>query len=114
MADCPARLTMELIANKWSVVTLLAVRYGPMRHGELLERIGGISKKMLTQTVRQLENDGLIKRQVFAEVPPRVEYSLTELGESLIPSLVSLATWAQENGLAVVEAQERAVAQPAA
>jgi DNA-binding HxlR family transcriptional regulator len=108
LADCPARLTMELIANKWAVVSLLALRPGPVRHGDLLERIGGISKKMLTQTLRNLERDGLVVREVFAEVPPRVEYRLTKLGESLIPALVDLARWAETNGLAILEAQERA------
>jgi DNA-binding HxlR family transcriptional regulator len=79
-----------------------------VRHGDLLERIGGISKKMLTQTLRNLERDGLVVREVFAEVPPRVEYRLTKLGESLIPALVDLARWAETNGLAILEAQERA------
>ena len=79
LADCPGRLAVELIADKWTVVVLYALSEGPVRHGELIEMIGDISRKMLTQTLRRLESRGLVRRQAYAEVPPRVEYELTPL-----------------------------------
>src|SRR5204863_5458711 len=84
LADCPARLAVEIIADKWSVVVLYGLSRGPRRPNELVDLIGGISKKMLTQTLRRLESHGLVSRRPYAEVPPRVEYELTELGQTLI------------------------------
>jgi len=104
LADCPARLTVELIADKWTVVVLAGVSKGPVRHGELIELIGGISRKMLTQTLRRLEAHGLIRRHAYAEVPPRVEYELTQLGATLIEPIHTLAEWARVNGEAVLDA----------
>ncbi|KUN29537.1 HxlR family transcriptional regulator [Streptomyces antibioticus] len=104
LADCPARLTVELIADKWTVVVLAGVSKGPVRHGELIELIGGISRKMLTQTLRRLEAHGLIRRHAYAEVPPRVEYELTQLGATLIEPIHTLAEWARANGEAVLDA----------
>ncbi|MTD12595.1 transcriptional regulator [Nakamurella sp. YIM 132087] len=101
LADCPARLTMEIISSKWSVVTLFALTDGPVRHGELVDLIGGISRKVLTQTLRRLEDHGLVRREVFAEAPPRVEYSLTALGQTLKDPIVALTSWARTNGEAV-------------
>lgn len=108
MADCPARTAMEIIANKWSVVTLYALRDGPMRYGDLVELSGGISRKVLTQTLRKLEGNGLVFRTAYAEAPPRVEYALTELGMSLQEAVAALTTWANEYGEALVEFQEQA------
>jgi DNA-binding HxlR family transcriptional regulator len=110
LADCPARLAIETIADKWSVVILYALSRGPRRHGELVELIGGISKKMLTQTLRRLERHGLVTRATFAEVPPRVEYDLTPLGRTLIDPIEMLARWAESNGAALLEAQDAGVA----
>jgi DNA-binding HxlR family transcriptional regulator len=107
LADCPARLAVEVIADKWSVVVLYALSRGPRRHGELVALIGGISKKMLTQTLRRLQEYGLVDRQAYAEVPPRVEYALTELGGTLIGPIATLTAWAEQNGHAVVAAQSR-------
>ncbi|WP_447589456.1 winged helix-turn-helix transcriptional regulator [Microbacterium lacticum] len=104
LADCPARLAVEIIADKWSVVVLYALSRGPRRHGELVELIGGISKKMLTQTLRRLTDHGLVNRHPYAEVPPRVEYALTDLGETLIEPIANLTRWAEDNGAAVLEA----------
>ena len=103
LADCPARLAIEVIADKWSVVTLFALSEGPRRHGELVILIGGISRKVLTQTLRRLQANGLVDRQAFAEAPPRVEYSLTELGRTLQEPIVMLTQWARSNGEAIVE-----------
>ncbi|MEO3806094.1 helix-turn-helix domain-containing protein [Nonomuraea sp. B1E8] len=105
LADCPARLAVEVIADKWSVVVLYALSRGPRRHGELVELIGGISKKMLTQTLRRLQNYGLVGRRAYAEVPPRVEYELTDLGETLIDPIAILTRWAEHHGDAILAAQ---------
>lgn len=104
LADCPGRLAVELIADKWTVVVLYGLSQGPVRHGELIEMIGGISRKMLTQTLRRLESHGLVCRHAYAEVPPRVEYELTPLGSTLIEPIHMLTEWARENGDAVLHA----------
>jgi DNA-binding HxlR family transcriptional regulator len=105
LADCPARLTVELLADKWAAVVLYGLSKGPIRHGELVDVIGGISRKVLTQTLRRLESHGLVSRQAYAEVPPRVEYELTPLGSTLIDPIHTLTEWARENGEAVVDAE---------
>jgi DNA-binding HxlR family transcriptional regulator len=104
LADCPARLTVELLADKWTAVVLYGLSEGPVRHGELAELIGGISRKMLTKTLRRLEAHGLVRRHAYAEVPPRVEYQLTPLGATLIDPIHVLTEWARENGDAVLDA----------
>ena len=104
LADCPGRLTIELLADKWAAVVLSGLSQGPVRHGELIELIGGISRKMLTQTLRRLQAHGLITRHAYPEVPPRVEYELTPLGATLIDPIHMLTAWARENGDAVLNA----------
>ncbi|MEV4805661.1 helix-turn-helix domain-containing protein [Nonomuraea sp. NPDC049421] len=104
LADCPGRLAVELIADKWTVVVLAGLSAGPVRHGELVELIGGISRKVLTQTLRRLESHGLVRRQAYAEAPPRVEYELTPLGATLIEPIHVLTEWAREHGDAVLDA----------
>lgn len=104
LADCPARLTVELLADKWTAVVLYGLSEGPVRHGELVELIGGISRKVLTQTLRRLEAHGLIHRHAYAEVPPRVEYELTPLGATLLEPIHVLTEWAKTNGDAVLDA----------
>ena len=104
LADCPARLAVEIIADKWSVVILYALSRGPRRHGELIDLIGGISRKVLTQTLRRLGQHGLVSRHAYAEAPPRVEYDLTDLGRTLIQPIQDLARWAEHNGSAVLDA----------
>jgi DNA-binding HxlR family transcriptional regulator len=108
LADCPARLAVEVIADKWAVVVLWGLSEGPRRHGELVELIGGISKKVLTQTLRRLQTNGLVTREDFGGVPPRVDYDLTELGKTLMEPIRMLTTWAAVNGDAVLAAQESA------
>jgi DNA-binding HxlR family transcriptional regulator len=94
-ARCPTRQALDRIADKWSalIIGLLAER--PHRFGELRRKIGGISQKMLTQTLRSLEFDGLVSRQAFPTVPVTVEYSLTPLGETLVAPLASIRDWAE-------------------
>lgn len=100
LADCPARTTLSIIGDTWSVVVVTALGERPRRHGELLERIGGISKKMLTQTLRKLERNGLIQRD-------GATYRLTDLGSTLRGVVGELAAWAEEHTDELLEAQSR-------
>ena len=93
--DCPSRQVLDRIGDTWSVLIVGALDGGPRRYSELAARIGGISPKMLTQTLRGLERDGMISRTIFPEVPPRVEYALTELGRSLLGLVSGLEAWAE-------------------
>ena len=94
LPECPVATTVQLIGNKWK---LLIIRnlffFGKQRFTDFLKSIDGISKKVLTDNLRALEEDGLIDREVFAEVPPRVEYSFTELGKTLKPILDAMVDW---------------------
>ncbi|MFZ4827991.1 MAG: winged helix-turn-helix transcriptional regulator [Phototrophicaceae bacterium] len=95
-AHCPSRHALELIADKWVTLVIVMLAQNEMcRYNEMLRSIEGISKKMLTQTLRALESNGLITRKVYAIVPPMVEYRLTPLGQSLIPLLVAIKDWAE-------------------
>lgn len=97
-ADCPIRMILARISDKWSILTLFTLTQAPvMRFNELQKTIPDISQKMLTVTLRTLEEDGLVKRQIYAQVPPKVEYSLTDRALSLLPHINSLIAWAQEN-----------------
>ncbi len=90
---CPVETTLRLIGNKWEVLVLRDLMPGTKRFGELKQSIGGISQKVLTSKLREMEADGLVERHVFAEVPPRVEYSLTPLGRTLKPVLDAMEQW---------------------
>ncbi|HEX7302074.1 helix-turn-helix domain-containing protein [Lentzea sp.] len=104
LADCPGRLTVELLADKWTAVVITGLSEGPVRHGELVELIGGISRKVLTQTLRRLEAHGLVVRHAYPGVPPRVEYELTPLGATLIEPIHVLTEWARAHGDEVLDA----------
>ena len=104
---CPSRAILELIADKWTLLILPALRRGPMRNGDLMRLIGGVSQKMLTQTLRELERNGLVERIDYAEVPPRVEYALTDLGHSLRGPVEALGAWAIANEAQIARAQSR-------
>jgi DNA-binding HxlR family transcriptional regulator len=95
-ADCQARVAIDVIGGRWQMVVLYALAHGPARPGELRRQIGGISQKVLTETLRRLEHNGLVRRDRFAEAPPRVEYSLTTAGEGLLVPLRALGDWAAE------------------
>ena len=103
--DCPSRMLLDRIGDRWTVLVVGVLSDGPHRFSELGRRVAGISQKMLTQTLRSLERDGLITRTVYAEVPPRVEYRLTEAGHTLQEPLRALQTWATEHMDAVVDAR---------
>ena len=106
-AQCPTRLLLDRIADKWTVLVVGALEKRTKRFGELRREIGGISQKMLTQTLRRLERDGLVSRTVYPSVPPRVEYALTTLGRKLIPVLDAIRTWSHSNISDVLKAQKR-------
>lgn len=90
---CPVETTLTLIGNKWKVLIIRDLLTGTKRFGELKKSIGSVSQKVLTAQLRAMEEDGLVHREVYAEVPPRVEYSLTELGWSLKPILDAMVNW---------------------
>lgn len=92
-------LTMKLVDGKWKCLILYHLGGGARRTRDLLERLGGISPKVLTEQLRQLEADGLVAREVFAEVPPRVEYRLSEEGKTFLPALYTLCDWGKAYGL---------------
>ena len=101
--DCPIRNILARISDKWSILVLFTLNQSTlMRFNALQKNIPDISQKMLTMTLRTLEEDGFVKRQVYAEVPPRVEYSLTDRAISLLPHINSLIVWAKENMNAIL------------
>jgi DNA-binding HxlR family transcriptional regulator len=99
---CPIQRTMAMIADKWKVIVIYHLGQRTMRFGELQRALEGITPKVLTRQLRDLEGDGLVSRRVHAEIPPRVEYSLTNLGRELIPILDQLHDWATRNSVAVL------------
>ncbi len=96
LPTCPVETTLTLIGDKWKVLILRDLMRGTKRFGELKKSIGKVSQKVLTTQLRAMEESGLVHREVYAEVPPRVEYSLTELGRSLKPILDSMWAWGEE------------------
>jgi DNA-binding HxlR family transcriptional regulator len=105
VTGCPSRQALDLIGDKWAVIALYAIGSGIDRHGRLSREIEGVTKKMLTQTLRNLERCGLITRDVFDELPPRVEYRITELGASLLSVVQNMCDWAVKHMPQVEQAQ---------
>jgi DNA-binding HxlR family transcriptional regulator len=103
--DCPTRLVLDRIGAKWTVLVVLLLSDGPMRFSELRGHLGRVAPKVLTQTLRRMERDGLVTREIFAEVPPRVEYALTGLGSSLIEPIAAIGDWAEVNVDRITAAQ---------
>ncbi len=93
LPECPVATTVQLIGNKWKLLIIRNLRTRPWRFNELQKSLDGISQKVLTDSLRSMEADGLITRTVYAEVPPRVEYSLSELGETMRPILDAMEAW---------------------
>jgi len=105
---CPVRDILDRIGDKWSLLSIMHLgSTDSLRFNELRKRINGISQRMLTVTLRALETDGLVARTVYAEVPPRVEYALTELGQSLLGAVIELGNWATVHAPAIAEARKR-------
>ena len=92
-SSCPVETTLQLISSRWKVLILRDLLEGTRRFGELGKASGAVTQNVLTASLRSMEKDGLLTRKVYAEVPPRVEYTLTELGRSLRPILASMAEW---------------------
>jgi len=105
-AVCPTRQVLDVIADKWTTLIMGLLIEQPQRFAPLHRAIEGISQKMLTQTLRRLERDGLVSRTVYAEVPPHVEYALTPLGATLIPIIAAIREWAESHIDAVTTAQQ--------
>lgn len=98
IVNCPIRQVLDRFGDKWSILVMELLSYkGRLRFSEIGHHIGDISQKMLTVTLRSLEADGLILREIFPEIPPRVEYELTPLGKSLVPHIESLSNWGKEH-----------------
>jgi DNA-binding HxlR family transcriptional regulator len=104
---CPIQRTIALIGDKWKILVICTLRDGTKRFGELQRSMQGITPKVLTRQLRDLERDGIVEREVFAQVPPRVEYSLTPLGTSLLPILGQLHDWAVAHSSALLMSHER-------
>jgi len=103
---CPTRMVLDRIADKWTVLIVGALEDKTKRFGELRREIGGVSQKMLAQTLRGLERDGIVGRMVYASVPPTVEYSLTELGRTLVRMLEAIREWSEKNIEDVLKARD--------
>jgi len=104
---CKAEVeTLALIGDKWTVLVVGALSKGPIRYNEIRRRVEGISQRMLTLTLKGLEQDGLVTRTMYPTIPPRVDYELTELGRKLIVPLKALSKWARENRPAMLAARE--------
>lgn len=102
--NCPIRDVLSRLGDKWSMLVLITLNAnGIMRFNDLQKAIGDISQRMLTVTLRSLESDGLISRKAYAEIPPRVEYALTDTGRSLMPPIEALVGWAQEHMSEILE-----------
>ncbi|MDQ7778019.1 MAG: helix-turn-helix domain-containing protein [Paracoccus aminovorans] len=102
---CPIRDVLDRIGDQWSLLVLEALAEGTLRFNELLRTLGDISKQMLSRTLRRLEQDGFVHRRIHAEVPPRVEYSLTPLGRSFLVPMQQLVGWADQHHRAIVQAR---------
>lgn len=107
MAACPTRQLLATVSDKWAGLLLVALADGPVRYNQLAARVAGISQKMLTQTLRTLERDGLVARSVTPQVPIRVDYELTALGRTLMPVMLAVKQWAETHMDQVQQARER-------
>lgn len=105
--NCPTREVLDRVGDKWSVLVVALLGQRVHRFNELHRSIDGISQRMLTLTLRGLERDGLVTRTVYASVPPRVEYALTDLGQTLLEPICALAAWAERSRPAIQTARER-------
>ena len=105
---CPIEATLSFISDKWKILILRDLLTGTKRFGELKKSIGSISQKVLTANLRSMEDDGLLTRKIFAEVPPRVEYTLTERGRSLAPIIEAMRTWGKAHMIELAAEEKQA------
>jgi DNA-binding HxlR family transcriptional regulator len=96
-AHCPAEHTLEFLSGKWRPMVIYWLREGPLRFNELQRRLGAITHRTLSKTLKEMEADGLVSRKDYGEIPPRVDYALSERGRSLMPVLEAMERWAREN-----------------
>jgi len=106
LAACPSRPILDLLGNKWTMLVMGALSDGPQRFGQLRRRLGGITQKMLTQTLRGLERDGLVSRTVYPTIPPRVDYAVTDLGRDVAGLLTAVRLWSEQHINDVLAARE--------
>jgi DNA-binding HxlR family transcriptional regulator len=106
LAECPVRNVLDRISGKWHTLLIAALADGPLRFGELKRALPDISQRMLTQSLRDLQRDGLIARRVYPTLPPSVDYRLTDLGRSLLGPLAGLIRWAEERAEAIAAARQ--------
>jgi DNA-binding HxlR family transcriptional regulator len=111
--NCPSRTVLDLIGGRWTVLVIGALAEGPRRFGQLEREAGGISAKVLTQTLRALERDGLLTRTIYPEIPPHTEYELTSLGRDLIDPLAALRGWAETHIETIIATRAEADARQA-
>ncbi|WP_372697578.1 winged helix-turn-helix transcriptional regulator [Arthrobacter sp. JSM 101049] len=104
--DCPSRLVLQRIGDKWTPLVMQTLKAGPGRFTAIRSAVGGVTPKVLTQTLRALERDGLVARTVYAQVPPRVDYALTELGATLLEPLDAVRAWAETHADAILACRE--------
>lgn len=95
LPECPVATTVQLIGNKWKLLIIRNLLAAPQRFTELKREINGISQKVLTDNLRAMESDGIVSREIFAEIPPKVIYSLTDIGRSLLPVIDAMADWGE-------------------
>ncbi|HWU02882.1 MAG TPA: helix-turn-helix domain-containing protein [Novosphingobium sp.] len=107
--NCPSRGVLKHVSSLWGVLCLICLQEGTMRFSQLRRRAAGVSEKMLSQTLRQLEEDGFVHRQDFATVPPHVEYSLTAMGHEVSAHVAALTDWIEGNLPAIMEHKHRAM-----
>ena len=108
ITGCPVRNVLDRIGDKWSILIISILgECGTMRFNQINHMIGNISQKMLTVTLKTLEADGLISRKIYPEIPPKVEYKLTALGESLLPAIATLTEWASVNMPVILKSREK-------
>jgi len=107
--ECPIMSAIAMISDKWKVLIICKLCKGTLRFNELKRELKGVTQRVLTHQLRELESDGLVARKIYAEVPPRVEYSLTDLGKTLIPVLAELESWAKVHSAELLEARRRAI-----
>jgi DNA-binding HxlR family transcriptional regulator len=106
--SCPARTVLDRIGDRWSVMVLLILaEHKRLRFTQLKNYVEGVTPKVLTQSLRAMERDGLIDRYIYAEVPPRVEYELTQLGESLLHAVSTIASWSEDNVAEIMKARTK-------
>ncbi|GLB68948.1 winged helix-turn-helix transcriptional regulator [Arthrobacter mangrovi] len=110
--DCPSRVVLQRIGDKWTPLVFQVLKDGPRRFSAIRTSIQGVTPKVLTQTLRTLERDGLVARTVYAQVPPRVEYRLTPLGETLLGPLDAVRIWSEEHAGKILQARQDYDGQP--